>query len=135
MTDDVRRRFLNAIAEQVPPERIAEVRLFRSLRQGALETGVAVVAADVAPNDGSDAPSAGERHTVYTARYRLVLKGPDRGRWESAVTAEADAPLATVEAVVRGVLRRAGEEDDPERLTGEALRQELTAEPWTARQQ
>lgn len=134
MTDDVRRRFLSTIAEQVPPERIAEVRLFRPLRQGGLETGVAVVAADVVPNDDPAAPPMNERHTVYTARYRLVLKGPERGRWESAVTAEADAPLAAVEAVVRGVLRRAGEEDDPERLTGEAFRQELAAEPWTARQ-
>jgi hypothetical protein len=48
------------------------------------------------------------------------------------VTAEADAPLAAVEAVVRGVLRRAGENEEPERLTGETFRQALVAEPWTA---
>lgn len=50
------------------------------------------------------------RHTIYTARYRLVIKGAERGRWEADVVAEADAPLITVEAVVRGVQRRAGED-------------------------
>jgi hypothetical protein len=134
MTDETRRRFLAVIAEHVMPERVAEVRVFRALRQGGVETGVAVVAADLEPTDDPADPRAVERHTVYTAHYRLVLKGPDRGRWEAAVTAEADAPLAAVETVVRGVLRRAGEDDDPEHLTGDAFRQELAAEPWTARQ-
>ena len=50
------------------------------------------------------------RHTVYTARYRLVVKGPERGRWEMDVVDEADAPLLAVETVVRGVQRRAGED-------------------------
>lgn len=50
-----------------------------------------------------------KRHEVYTARYRLVLKGPERGKWEEDLVVEADAPLVTVETVVRGVQRRAGE--------------------------
>ena len=50
------------------------------------------------------------RHTVYTARYRLIVKGPERGKWEMDVVDEADAPLLAVETVVRGVQRRAGEE-------------------------
>lgn len=132
MTDDTRRRFLLAIADQVTPERVEEVRVFRPIRQGGQETGVAVVA--VEPDEVADeAESAAvTRHIVYSARYRLVLKGADRGRWETTVTAEADAPLAAVEAVVRGVLRRAGEDDEPERLTGESFRQALIADPWTA---
>jgi hypothetical protein len=52
------------------------------------------------------------RHTVYTARYRYVIKGPERGKWESNVKAEAEAPLITVETVVRGVQRRAGEDSE-----------------------
>jgi hypothetical protein len=55
---------------------------------------------------------------VFTARYRLVLKGPERGRWDVEVREEADAPLITVEAVVRGVQARAGDVGDPERLDG-----------------
>ncbi|HEX3866969.1 MAG TPA: hypothetical protein VHV78_09460, partial [Gemmatimonadaceae bacterium] len=61
------------------------------------------------------------RPVIYTARYRLTLKGIDRGKWESNVFAEADAPLVTVDAVVRGVQRRAGDIDDPTRLTGDDL--------------
>lgn len=132
MMDDTRRRFLLAIAEHVTPERVDEVRVFRPIRQGGQETGVAVIAVEPEPS-ASDAESSNlPRHIVYSARYRLLLKGPERGRWEATVTAEADAPIATVEAVVRGVLRRAGENEEPERLTGETFRQALVAEPWTA---
>ena len=63
-----------------------------------------------------------ERHIVYTARYRHTLKGPDRGKWETNIVAEADAPLITVDAVVRGVQRRIGEADEPERMSGDDLR-------------
>jgi hypothetical protein len=125
MTDDTRRRFLLAIAEQVTPERVDEVRVFRPIRQGGQETGVAVVAAEPDLADNVIESTTISRHIVYSARYRLVLKGPERGRWEATVTAEADAPLAAVEGVVRGVLRRAGEDDEPERLTGEAFRAAL----------
>ena len=125
MSDETRRRFLAAIADHVAPDRVEEVRVFRPIRQGGQETGVAVIAADLAPATDGEAASV-SRHTVYSAHYRLVLKGPERGRFESAVVAEADAPLDAVEAVVRGVLRRAGEEDEPERLTGESFREALT---------
>jgi hypothetical protein len=60
------------------------------------------------------------RHTIYTARYRLVVKGPERGRWQVDVRAEADAPLVTVDAVVRGVQRRAGDASAPDRLDAAA---------------
>jgi hypothetical protein len=132
MIDDTRRRFLLAIAEQVPPERVDEVRVFRPIRQGGQETGVAVVAVEPDSPANEFESTSVSRHIVYSARYRLLLKGPDRGRWEATVTAEADAPLAAVEAVVRGVLRRAGEDEEPERLTGETFRRALVAEPWTA---
>ena len=132
MTEDTRRRFLLAIADQVTPERVEEVRIFRPIRQSGQETGVAVVAVEPEPLADDVESSGMTRHIVYSARYRLVLKGADRGRWETTVTAEADAPLVAVEAVVRGVLRRAGEDDEPERLTGESFRQALVAEPWTA---
>jgi hypothetical protein len=75
------------------------------------------------------APPRPRRYTIYTAHYRLVLKGPERGRWEVSVTAEADAPLLTLEAVVRGVQRRAGDTGDPERLTGGELRRALRLPP------
>ncbi len=62
------------------------------------------------------------RFTVYSARYRLALKGLERGRWEMSVTEEADAPLVTVDAVVRGVSRRSGDADETVRLSGDEFR-------------
>jgi hypothetical protein len=57
------------------------------------------------------------------------VKGPDRGKWEFSMVHDADAPIETVERVVRGVARRAGEDGEPELLAGEAF-QRVIAEPW-----
>jgi len=76
-----------------------------------------VLAVEVAPRP--------PRHTVYTARYRYIIKGPERGKWESSVKAEADAPLITVETVVRGVQRRAGEESEIVRYSGAQIARAL----------
>ena len=165
MTDATRARFLAAIAAQLPAERIVEVHLFPAIRQGGMESGVAVIAVERA-EDAEDAPiahvaeaardatpaldeespyvdaaeavaeaeqteteerttpaaTAPRRYTVYSARYRHTLKGPDRGKWEVSVTEEADAPLLTVDAVVRGVQRRTGEVDEIVRLSGDEVR-------------
>lgn len=155
-------RFLRSVIAQVPVERIEELHLFSPLRQGTIETGIAVLAARapeplpplepelplegetdvVSPHDeGTELPveeiaaefaepllvmrEAVERHTVYTARYRYVIKGPERGKWEADLKAEADAPLITVETVVRGVQRRAGEESEIVRYTGAQIAKAL----------
>ena len=136
-------RFLRDIAERIGLHSVDEVRLFPPLRQGGVETCVAVVAALPLPPEPThqleeDEPpealseSAGEeflpieeedrkiivhRHTVFTARYRHTIKGPDRGKWEVDVQAEADAPLVTLDQVVKGVMKRAGEPFEPERIT------------------
>jgi hypothetical protein len=192
--DETRTRFLAAIAKQLPAERIAEAHLFAAIRQGGVESGVAVIAleqetveeppreeldvdvpaleatepaealaaddvvddadvdegldsvdADVedhaavvgddspyAPADQVEpavvvAPAPPRRYVVCTARYRHTLKGPDRGKWEVTVTEEADAPLLTVDAVVRGVQRRSGDVDEIVRLSGDELRAALPA--------
>ena len=149
---ETRRRFLRAIAERLPPDRVAELHLFQSRRQRGQESGLAVIAAAPeeaigaapgAPVDG-DGPAGGGasggrlpargRLTIYRASYRLTLKGGERGRWEVDVTAEADAPLTAVDDVVRGVQRRAGDECLPERLTADDLRAALAGESWTATQ-
>jgi hypothetical protein len=159
MTEDTRERFLRDIAARVPADRIAEVHLFRPMRRGATETGVAVIAAEradahasaVQPGDAdspyADVDDAGlatandvptpeamhpERHTVFTARYRLTIKGAERGKWEFDVVADADAPLGAVDTVVRGVQRRAGDDEEPERLTADGLRAALDGQSWRA---
>jgi hypothetical protein len=198
---ETQQRFLRVIAERVGAERVVELHLFPGIRQGGMESGVAVVAVrppapladdtvdpvaspegeggteaggDVAtadeaqlvddaelddspyadsadeevavevdalvveasPGDGEDdaaAPAGPERLTVYSAHYRLTIKGPDRGKWDADVVAEADAPLDTVDAVVRGVQRRAGEVGEAERFTGDAFRAALESPVWTSR--
>ena len=138
MTDEVRARFLAGIAAQLPPHLVQEVHLFGAIRQGGAESGVAVIAVsrddalEVARVDESDVTRDDElptrhaavpvRFTVYSARYRLALKGLDRGTWEMSVTEEADAPLPTVDAVVRGVSRRSGDADETVRLSGDEFR-------------
>ena len=139
---DTRERFLRDITARVPAERIAEVHLFRPLRRGTTETGVAVIAAErldapPAPDAGADIPVVDEtahpeRHTVFTARYRLTIKGVERGKWEFDVVADADAPLGAVDTVVRGVQRRAGDDEEPERLTADGLRAALDGQSWRA---
>ncbi|MDQ8155378.1 MAG: hypothetical protein P3B98_12020 [Gemmatimonadota bacterium] len=197
--DDTRARFLTAIAAQLGDERIVELHLFSPIRQGVMETGVAVVAvtpavapvitealvveevpaAEDAPaveeapaaedtpaaEDApavEEAPAADEvpavedaqvvdaeplaadvveyavatppqeavRLEVYTARYRLTRKGPDRGKWFFELAATADAPLATVDVVARGVTLRSKDVTETERLSGEQLRTLLREPAW-----
>ena len=148
--DETRDRFLAEVAGKVPADKVVEVHLFPPMRQGGQQSAVAVVAveqensatadgatADGATADGATADSATadsataesapavdaeSRYIVYTARYRLTQKGPDRGKWDFAMQADADAPLVTVDQVVRGVQRRSGDAEDPQRLTGEEFR-------------
>jgi hypothetical protein len=139
VSEESRARFLAAIAQQLPAERVAEVHLFGAIRQGGMESGVAVLALELAPEpvpepvdevvaDAADQPARAPRaarYTVYTARYRHTLKGLDRGKWEVSVTEEALAPLLTIDAVVRGVQRRSGDADEMTRLSGDEFRAAL----------
>ena len=116
LVEETRERFVREIVARVALDTIEELFLFPPMRQGGVESGVAVVAARIPlPPAPADAP-AGLRHTVFAASYRLTLKGPERGRWALEMREEADAPLVTVEEVVRGVQRRAGDAADSQRL-------------------
>jgi hypothetical protein len=138
--DVTRERFLAAIAEKVDPDAIAEAHLFQPMKQGGAESGVAVVAVDEGPHvtgdDAGDNDAAAmvedaaampsdNRLAVYTARYRLTLKGPERGKWDFAMHVEADAPLGAVDKVVHGVQRRSGDAEDPVKISGDEFRQML----------
>ena len=147
---ETRERFLLAIAATLPPERLIELYFFQPIRQGGIESGVAVIAArpepvpeapivaDVAPTAETEplvelADERPTRYTVYAATYKLTLKGIDRGKWETTIAAEADAPLVTVGTVVRGVQRRSGDAEDPERMSGDEARGHLVATANAAR--
>ena len=131
-----RDRFLAGIAERVAPDRVQALYVFSPIRQGPVETGVAVIAVDPLAVEGVEPVvrvqgAARERPVVLTARYRHTLRGSDRGKWELEIVEQADAPLATVEVVVQGVLRRLVEPTEPERLDGDALRAAAADGVWT----
>ena len=199
--NEVRVRFLGSILQQLPLERIVEIHFFPAIRQGQVETGVAVIAAEPQLVGVAAVPAAAEfeaeaeatgamaeqlaetvadevaeevveaiaeeaveddspyadaavdvsvevevtevevvaaapvaidrhRHEVLTAVYRWTRKGPDRGKWEVDVKSEADAPLPTVDLVVRGVRDRSGEELEPQRYDNEAIRAVMASPAW-----
>jgi hypothetical protein len=142
-------RFLQEIATRLPLTSIVEVHLFAPLRQGGMESGVAIIAAEAEPELGA-AVAAGEgpeaqpqaagdrlqaRFVVHTARYRHTQKGEDRGRWEFEIAEEANPPLLAIDRVVSGVLHRSGEQREPVRLSGEDLRTNLGRVDWIASKQ
>lgn len=95
----------------------------------ALEADAPVGASEGAPAAGPSGVAAfpegariSSRHVVYSARYRWTRKGPDRGKWECEVVAEADAPLLTVEAVVQGVQHRSSEPLEVQKIDGDTVR-------------
>ena len=122
MINETRERFIKSIAEKVAPDRVVEALFFPAIRQGPMETGVAVIAATQV-----DSADPLDRAEVLTASYRWTRKGVERGKWVVEVTAVADAPLETVETVVRGVQQRAGEALDAHRMSGEEIRAILPA--------
>lgn len=111
-------RFMREIAARVGYHQVAELYLFPVMRQTGVEAAIAVVAAYPDPA----ATEHTTRHVVYTAQYRHTVKGTERGKWVIDVFAEADAPLITVEEVVRGVVRRSGDSFQPEHITGNEFR-------------
>ena len=128
MLTETRERFLKAILGRIPADRIVEVHLFPAIRQGQMETGVAVIAAE--PEPESLFPEHEPRFVVYSASYRLTRKGVERGKWEVDVTLEADAPLPTVDVVVRGVQERAGEAIEPMRISAPELQTLMSEAAW-----
>jgi len=138
---ETQQRFLKDIAGRVG--NVAELRLYPTVRVGPIESGVAIVAtgrvADVvAAASDETAPaeqplsSDDSRLSIHTAHFRHTVKGPDRGKWEFFMVHDADAPIETVESVVRGVARRAGEDGEPELLSGDDFQRALVEPWWTA---
>lgn len=87
-----------------------------------------------APAAGNHSLAAGghPRLSILTARFRLTVKGPDRGKWEFDLVHDADAPLETIEPVVRGVARRVGDAGEPDLLSPAAFHRAVTEPWWTA---
>jgi hypothetical protein len=148
---ETQQRFLKAIAERVTGDNVTEIRLYPTVRVGPVESGVAIVATkepmpvaiteqvsaeeDVTVDEIRIASARPDRLSILTAHFRHTVKGPDRGKWEFTMVHDADAPIETVESVVRGVARRSGEDGEPELLSATDFQKALTEPWWTTAQQ
>jgi hypothetical protein len=149
---ETQQRFLKAIAERVTGDNVTEIRLYPTVRVGPVESGVAIVATkepmpvavaeeqvsaerDLTVEEIRIATARPDRQSILTAHFRHTVKGPDRGKWEFTMVHDADAPIETVESVVRGVARRSGEDGEPELLSATDFQKALTEPWWTTAQQ
>jgi hypothetical protein len=93
-----------AIAAQVPPAEIETIYLFRPLKREGREWGTAVVTRRTAE---------GSRLRVYTARYMLIVRGKERGRWKGDVAEVALTPAEVVAQVMQATVDRTGDPEPP----------------------
>jgi hypothetical protein len=82
------------------------------------------------PSPDERAAPGHDRLAILCARYKLIVKGPDRGKWDMEIVHQADAPLGTLDHVIKGVVRRSGDDAVPERFTRQSLRDLLDAPAW-----
>jgi hypothetical protein len=111
-----------AAAENEPDARSASAENRLDARSASAENRLDARSASAENRLDARSAPAENRLAVYTAKYRLTLKGADRGKWDFDIHVEADAPLVTVDKVVRGVQRRSGDAEDPEKLSGDEFR-------------
>jgi hypothetical protein len=90
------------------------------------DVGDAIATADIAADAPPTFVATPPRLRILTAGYRHTIKGLERGKWVVDVQEEADAPLAAVEAVLRGVRQRSTEPADPALVSHDTLAALLT---------
>src|SRR6478672_5658875 len=83
---ETQQRFLRAIAERVSPEQVVEVHLFPAIRQGGVETGVAVVAEDPRKRVPVSVP------VTVEANGTADVVSAQHGHAEPATAAPVDVP-------------------------------------------
>lgn len=93
-----------AVAAQVPPAEIETIYLFRPLKREGREWGTAVV---------TRRAEGGSRLRVYTARYMLIVRGKERGRWKGDVEEVALSPAEVLTQVMQGAVDRTGDPEPP----------------------
>ena len=93
-----------AVAAQVPPAEIETIYLFRPLKREGREWGTAVV---------TRRSEEGSRLRVYTARYMLIVRGKERGRWKGDVVEVALTPQEVLAQVMEAAGDRTGDPEPP----------------------
>ena len=94
-----------AVAAQVPPAEIETIYLFRPMKREGREWGTAVVT--------RRAEEGSSRLRVYTARYMLIVRGKERGRWKGDVEEVALTPAEVLAQVMQAAVDRSGDPEPP----------------------
>jgi len=98
-----------AVAQEVPPVEVDGVWIFAPLRRETREFGTAVVAR-----------VDGARRRIYTARYVLVVKGKERGKFESTILEVGTGPVEALARVLQEAQNRTDDEHPPIAVSPEA---------------
>ena len=117
---ETQQRFLRAIAERVPMHQVVELHLFPPIRQGGVETGVAVVAEDPRPRAPNVEPveaEVAEPVLVADAEIPVLVDQVEPPEIVAEVEAEAVVEASDVEVVAA----EAYEADEDLELVSEAV--------------
>ncbi len=98
-------KLAEAVAVEVPPAEIETIYLFRPLKREGREWGTAVVT--------RRATEPGGRLRVYTARYMLIVRGKERGRFRVEVEETALSPAEVLERVMQATADRTADAEPP----------------------
>jgi hypothetical protein len=95
-------RLAQAVAEVFPPTEVDAVWVFSPLRRENREWGTAILSR-----------VEGERRRIYTARYVLVVKGKERGKFEASVEEVGSGTSEALARLVQETHRRIDDEHPP----------------------
>lgn len=96
-------RVADAVAQAVPVAEVERIWVFPPVRRDEREWGTAVVARRIRD----------DRVRIYTASYRMVVRGRERGQTQISVEDVGETPDAVLADVIRGVQERAREDEPP----------------------
>ena len=102
-------RLAQAVAQVIPPTEVDGIWVFAPLRRESREWGTAVLSR-----------KDGERRRIYTARYVLVVKGKERGKFESTIQEVGSGPADALARVLQEAQRRIDDEQPPASVEPEA---------------
>ena len=100
-----------AVASQVPPAEIESIYTFPLIKREGREWGTAVVTRMAPPTAGATEGSG--RLRVYTARYMLIVRGKERGRFKVEVEEVALSPAEVLAQVMQATADRTGDPEPP----------------------
>jgi hypothetical protein len=96
-------RLAEQVAGLLPVHEIDGVWQFRTIKRDGREFGTALLSR--IEGEGR------ERRRIYTARFMLILKGKERGKFEADLEEVGSGPVETLGDLLAGVRKRLEDED------------------------